>query len=214
VGGLAPDAARARLASQAEAIGSVQADVTAADVSWHPTMAELGLGIEPGQATQDAYAVGRLGGPPGRGLVVARSPFPTIDGAPAAASRPAIAAWVDRAARDVDRPARDASLEITPAGAVKLTPEQSGRRLDRAAATDQIERALDDWLAALARDGQQPLALALPTEIIAPAVVATDLGPAQLEAERVLGRTAIVQVDPPQQPPHPPALAPPPNPPP
>ncbi|HEY3108728.1 MAG TPA: peptidoglycan binding domain-containing protein, partial [Chloroflexota bacterium] len=111
VGGLPPEAAHARLAQQAGAIAAVRAELRADDAVWQPTLAELGLALEPSQATQDAYAVGRLGGLLGGLLVIARAPFESVDVTPAAVARPRVAAWVDGAAGQFDRPAQDARFE-------------------------------------------------------------------------------------------------------
>jgi vancomycin resistance protein YoaR len=195
VGGLEPEAARQRLAAEATTLGGQRAELSAGDRAWQPTLAELGVALEPGQLTQAAYSVGRLGGPIERLLVIGGAPFGSVDLAPAAVSRPRIAAWVDRAAGEVDRPARDARLEILPSGDVRLAPEQTGQRLDRAAATDELVAALDDWIVGLPSEGRRPIALALPTETVAPTILAADLQPARSEAERVLGRTATLRVD-------------------
>jgi L,D-transpeptidase catalytic domain/Putative peptidoglycan binding domain len=80
--------------------------------------------------------------------------------------RAPVAAFVRGEAGDVDRPAVDASVEVTDDGRVVAHHDRPGRELDVRAARSVLEAAL--------RDGRT--AVVLPTRSVAPAVRERDLG--------------------------------------
>ena len=88
---------------------------------------------------------------------------------------------LDRFARAVRRPRREASLRLRGLTPV-VVPARQGRRLDRVAAADLVVHAL----AGLTR---RPVAL--PVQVDAPRVVAADLATAKAKVETALPRSCI-----------------------
>jgi vancomycin resistance protein YoaR len=192
--GLAPDAAQRLIAERAGALVGTRVQVRAGDSTWSPTLGELGLQADPADLTRRAFAVGRAGSPLDRGAALFGGLVGPQDVGGGQIARARLQQWIAAAAREHDRPAVDAQLEIGADGRVVLRPEQVGRRLDQPGALTALERALDGWAdGSAARETFS--SVLLPTESAAPAVTAGDLAPVRDEATRILSRPIVARAD-------------------
>jgi vancomycin resistance protein YoaR len=190
--GLAPDTAQRLIAERAGALAGTRVQVRAGESTWSPTLGELGLQTDPADLTRRAFAVGRAGSPLDRGTALFGGLVrpQSVGGGQIARAR--LQEWVAAAAREHDRPAVDARVEIGADGRVVLWPEQVGRRLDQPGALTALDRALDGWAdGSAARETFS--SVLLPTESAAPRVTASDLAPVRDEAARSLAQPIVAR---------------------
>lgn len=172
VGGLTHTQAQLVLERRAERLRDVPVTFVAASGRWRLTPRQLGIEADWSAAIALAQRRGE-GFAPVRGLRRLRTRFFGADIAPPVrVFQPALSYTLGRMAKSVDRPPRNARLELRglrPA----LAPGRSGRRLERTAAEPLVVRAL----AATAR-----LTVALPVVVEPPRVTRRDLRPALADA--------------------------------
>lgn len=195
VGGLTTEAAAARIAERSATLAGQTAQLRADDRTWTPQLGDLGIALDPRQLARQAYLVGRESGSADPLLVALRAPFDSTEVAPAAVSHARVGDWLATAAREFDRPAVDARIELLPNGELRSTPETVGRRLDRERSAAALVAALETWSDSLASGAPFPIALTLPHERLQPAITTASLASAQAETERVLGRTVLLELD-------------------
>lgn len=192
IGGLPPDSASTLVVGRVRTIGEMELELRAGDQRWQPTAAELGVAMDPRTLADKAYSVGRVGSPLERSLSIGSALFRPIELTAPSVDRARVSAWVDDAAARFDRPPIDAALTISPNGRVQMTAEHVGRRLERARATEAIERELRGWLR---RPTSPPPAIDLPFTTLQPSVTAASVEPARVQAEAALSGPLTLKLD-------------------
>ena len=192
IGGLPPDSASTVLVGRAKTLGETPIELRADDQRWQPTLADVGVGVDARTLADKAYSVGRVGSPLERSMTIASALLHPVDLVAPSVDHAHVAAWVDDAASKFDRQPIDAALTISPTGKVQSTPEQVGRQLDRARATDAIERALNGWLKG--QSGNPP-AVDLPFNTLQPAIAAAAIEPTRAQAEAALSKPVTLKLD-------------------
>jgi vancomycin resistance protein YoaR len=130
VGGLTPAEARQLLGEHLAGYLAAPVVLRFEDCEWRPTAAEIGLHLDLEATIERAFARGRVGSLAERlaGLASAvgmRSDVPVV----LRLDRARWLAYLHDVAKDIDRPARDARLEVRGVQVV-MVPAQEGRRLD------------------------------------------------------------------------------------
>lgn len=132
LGGLVEADVRARLADAAATFAGTSATVVGDGTArWAATNAELGVTLDTRRAVIEAFAVGRSDGFAARpGALVMAALKPTDIGWPRRSQNDALAGFIERIARDIDRDPVDADVVITTGGVV-LREAREGRLVDR-----------------------------------------------------------------------------------
>lgn len=193
IGGLPPDSASTALIGRAKTIGEARLQLRADDQSWEPTLNELGVAVDARGLADRAYAIGRDGSPLQRSITIGSALFRPVELTAPTLDRARLTAWVDQTGAHFDRPPIDAALTLSPTGQVQLTQEQVGRALDRPAAVEALNRAIEDRLKAPS-DAPAP-AVDLPFATIQPALTSAAITPARAQAEAALARPFVLKMD-------------------
>ncbi len=175
-GRTAPEAADL-LEARARALTDRPVLIRAGDQQWRTDWGRLGLALPTGPIVARAMAVGREGNP-------IRRIRAQLEALREGVSIPAaetfddvtLGRFVDGAVRQIDRPMRNARLDLLPDLRFELTTAQEGRRLDAAAALARLRAAVDSGTSVVE----------LETEIVRPITTDEMRLPAKLEAERML----------------------------
>jgi vancomycin resistance protein YoaR len=169
VGGMDADAARATLERRSQALADVPVEFTAAGRTWRLTPSRLGVEVDWSAAVDAALRQGPATAPV-RGFYRLGVRIFGADIAPSAqAYNAALDYELDKLARAIDRPNREAELRLRGLTPVVL-PDRDGRALDRQAAA----RVIVQSLASL----QRVAAVELPVRVEHANVTAADLEPA------------------------------------
>src|SRR5439155_15137318 len=102
--------------------------------TWQPTLGELGVHVDARSLAERAYQIGRVGTPIQRSLAIASALLHPVELTAPTVDRDKLTVWVNTAASAFDRPPTEATLAISPSGAVASTPDSPGRQLNRSAA--------------------------------------------------------------------------------
>ena len=176
VGGMGKEEARAAVESNAaETFEEISFGEGPDAVSMNAR--ELGVKVNAAAAVDEAYALGRTGGPFARLSDTFGSYFggTQID-LKAGYDREAARSAVDRVAGDFNREPKDATFTVADGGDVKVQPAENGRALDKEATLANLEGALENM------SGRVPLA-----EAPAPKPEITTAEIQKSKPERVIG---------------------------
>lgn len=180
VGGMSADDATAAAAAVSERMLQQQVSITGDDQSFPVTLADLQVSADvPGAVAAAVEGQGGSGF-----LATVTGPFERtyhrLTGSELdvdvpirfEASDAGIAAFVEKAKAAVDRPMVNSDVDVS-SGALKITRSQSGRVLDTAAASQQIESQADQWA-----HGEMPggAGFALPVAITPAEVTEANIG--------------------------------------
>jgi len=169
VGGMDADAARATLEHRSQALADVPVTFTAAGRTWRLTPSRLGVEVDWSAAVDAALRQGPATAPV-RGFYRLGVRIFGADIAPSAqAYNAALDYELDKLARAIDRPNREAELRLRGLTPVVM-PDRDGRALDRQAAA----RVIVQSLASL----QRVAAVELPVKVEHAKVTAAELEPA------------------------------------
>jgi vancomycin resistance protein YoaR len=186
IGGLSRDEARLTLSRRIAAFQENLITFSYAGRSWTPTLGELGVTVDLDAALDRAYGVGRDGKPRDRLLATAHLfHHDEIIRLELRLDEAMLEGWYSRVDREIDLPARDASLAIDGV-AVAIVPDQEGVVVDRAAATTVILRALK---------GLSSLAEPLPMRAHRPDVRASDLLATQQALQKALSNSIELRIE-------------------
>lgn len=157
---------------------------------WLFTAREIGASLEADEIIDQAYGVGREGHPLQRSVIQWRALLfgQALLGPALELDRATQEATLQRIAGEIDRPVRDARIEITSSRdgvAVVLTPEAVGTRVVLVESADRLQAAIAAGL---------PAEVDLVVETDRPAVTAADLQAVKAQAERMLAAPLILTV--------------------
>lgn len=186
VGGLTSAEAEDRLAERAAALEQGLFVFTYGDLTWTPTLADVGGRVDLDASIANAMGLGRTGDATSR-LAFTGALLDADQQAPlhTQLDRATLDAWFNQVDRDIGNLAIDARLTID-GGAVAISDETQGVAVDRDAATTQILAALSD-LASL-----QPVSAELPTRVDEPVFTRANLTPVQVTIERMIAEPVEV----------------------
>jgi vancomycin resistance protein YoaR len=176
--GLTADEAAALLAARAGEMTARPVLIEAGDHQWRTDWGRLGLVLPTDPIVARAMAVGREGGP----LARVRAQLEALrDGVSISASetfdeRP-LRSFVASAVVQVDRPMRNARLDMLPDLSFAFTSAQEGRRLDPDMVLGRLQMAAD----------RGESLVKLETEVVRPRTTDDMRLPAKWKAERILG---------------------------
>jgi vancomycin resistance protein YoaR len=156
-------------------------EITGADRTWRTTARDLGLRLDPNELVAAAYQVGRQGSPfdrLGEQLNVLANGR-TIS-ATSTTDQIALEAAATTIARQIERPPRDAALDLASNGTVQTVSAEDGLAVEIAASRDQLAEALN---------ANSPSAQ-LVTRPVPPAILDTQLATAKEQLERLLAPEA------------------------
>ena len=168
VGGLAPETARARLEQRSRALAAEPVLFTSRSGSWHVTPRQLGVRVDWRAAVEAARREGEGFGPFRGFRRLGVRVFGADIAPPTQVDEAALEYELDRFARAIDRPHRDAAIRLRglrPA----VVAGRAGVVLDRVAATTTVARALAGFSRA---------SVPLPVRVDRPRVTAARLAPA------------------------------------
>ena len=187
VGGMDADAARATLERRARAFADVPVTFTADGRAWRLTPSRLGVDVDWRAAVDAALRQGPEPAPV-RGFYRLGIRIFGADIAPSArAYNAALDYELDKLARAIDRPHREAELRLrglTP----MVVPDRKGRALDRDAAARVIVQALASL--------QRASAVELPVKVEAATVTAADLQPVAAQVRTALSAPVRLAIGP------------------
>ena len=184
VGGLSASEANALLESRFAQVQGVPVTFVAGTRRFDLTPAQLGVSVNWAAAVETARREGEGFGPV-RGFRRIHTRIFGADIVPATqVSSASLAYALGEIAREIERPARDASVRLDGLTPV-LVPGATGQALDRAAAEGVVARAL----AAFAR-----APVGLPVQITTPRVTGPDLGQAMAQARTALSGPVQLRV--------------------
>ncbi len=187
VGGLTPAAAKADLERRSRALADTPVTFTADGHAWRLRPSQLGISVNWGAAVVTALREGN-GPVPVRGFLRLGVRIFGADVSPAAEAYDAALNYeLDRFARAVDRPHREAGLTLKGLTPVVL-PGQSGQILDR----DGTARVVVQALASLTRTPH----VALPVGVDPPRVTVADLQPVAVQVRTALSKPVRLAIGP------------------
>lgn len=183
VGGLTVAQAEDRLADRAAELEHGLLTFTHGDLTWTPTLQELGVQVDLDASIAGAHDLGRTGSATSR-LAFTSAILDADQEAPLRMEldRAALDAWFDGADQRIGHLAVDARLVIDGAS-VSISEESSGIAVDRPATTEQIMAALSSL---------QPVALELPTRVDEPEFTRANLTPVQATVEQMIAKPVQV----------------------
>jgi len=188
IGGRTRAEARAVLQATASSLLRQPITLRANGREWQSTPRDLGMQVDTDELIDQAFGVGREGNPfrriadqwstlfRGQRLVATGIDF----------DEDQQLATLQRIAADIDQPAQDARIDLTPSAdvAVRILPEQAGVRLLVSESADRLREALDV---------QRPAAsIELLVETTLPSTVAPDLREARAMAEQALSSPLVL----------------------
>ena len=182
VGGQTVDEATSRLGTQLDAYGKQAITLRINDQVRTLTATNLGFRADARSLAQASSALGHeasplahlLRSPAGQPRFVPMANQDLVDDA-------TLTAAIDRLANQIDQPATDAQLTLSPA--VRLTPARAGLKLDRFAARDLVRGQLA---------GLRSSDLVLPTTTVQPRVTTEQLLPVQTLAQQLLTQPVVL----------------------
>lgn len=170
--GLTQAQAAEAIASSLTSPQSVHVTFRDGNRTWTATLAELGLKLDAPATAAAAYAVGRNGQPWGDLPAKLQAWWVGMQLSPIAIyNRDRAQAFLTRIQAEVDQPMHDASIIISPDGAVQATPSQVGRQLDVPATLERLTGRLADL-----RDSQIELVIHETPPLIPDATAAAEHG--------------------------------------
>lgn len=132
IGGRSAASARERLLAQAAALEAAVVTVADEGSEWRSTNGALGVSLDVDRAIAEAMAVGRSGDPLARARAIASVAISGLDlGWPRRSVDDRLGTFIDRIARDTERPPIDGDVAIGPEGVVVREP-RDGLAVDRA----------------------------------------------------------------------------------
>lgn len=178
VGGLTEAETVSKLAPKIDALLGRPLQIRYGEQRWDATARDLGLRLDPSAVARDAYRVGRDGNPiarmgdqldalrGGRGVALS-----------ATTDQAVLDQSIARIAREVERPARDATLQLTSDGRLQYSESRVGLTVDGPATRARLAEVL------AAGTGEVELAV----REVAPAVPTEALAAARQQLERIVG---------------------------
>ena len=185
IGGMSKEQALAKLQPWVKERLSKPVAMRGPEMEWKATAADLGAGFDASSAVDAAFEVGRSGGFPAQfgaqfraitGGYTVESPGRRVD-------RGTLTLYLEQRAQEIDRPVKDAQLEIGADLVPRVSPSVVGRKLDLSAAADAVERALSTGATFID----------LPVAETQPKVVERDLESAKTRAAVMLSGPAALQ---------------------
>ncbi|MCL4535395.1 MAG: VanW family protein [Bacteroidetes bacterium] len=186
IGGISKEQALAKLQPWLEEHLSEPVTMRVPEMGRTATAADLGASFDASSAVDAAFEVGRSGGFSAQlgaqfraitGGYTVKSPGLRVD-------RSTLTLYLERRAQEIDRPVKDARLEIGADLVPRVSPSVVGRELDVSAAANAVERALSTGATSVD----------LPVVESQPKVVESDLESARTRAAVMLSGPAALQL--------------------
>jgi vancomycin resistance protein YoaR len=183
VGGLTVEDATRRIEERATELNLHTVTFSYGDLTWTPTLGEIGATIDTRSSVQNAMAMGRDDNAASRlsfagDILQENQTVPLVT----EIDLQKLDAWFDRIDADINNPAIDATI-IVEGTTVSFTQDSTGIKVDRAAAKTEIVNALTTL---------QPIDKELPTVVDEPSLRTVDLEAGKAQVEEILSKPVEV----------------------
>jgi vancomycin resistance protein YoaR len=183
VGGLTVDEATQRIEDRANELNLHTVTFSYGDLTWSPTLSEIGATVDTQSSVQNAMAMGRDDNAANRlsfagDILQENQTVPLVT----EIDLQKLDAWFDRVDADINDPAIDATIVVEGAS-VSFTQDSTGTVVDREAAKTEIINALKTL---------QPIDKKLPTVVDEPSLRTVDLEAGKSQVEEILSKPVEV----------------------